>query len=320
MTDKYPQDRKAYFAQKVTRLLVKTCAAQEMGQTAALLVITVAATEDAARYRRAVTFYNDQLIPLVGVKKWHTLDRARRSAIEAGWLHYEAPPSGGRKPGRYWVTIPSYAEGLEDSPVDESGEEWRSNEPTCPPEASPLNGDGTPEASPLNGYPPPKAPSPNGDGMGDGMGEPSYLSLSLKKEEQQFELFEKEKKDKPKPNGQVTPDKFDLFWSVVHKRIGKVPARKAYENAVKRIKKESPEIDPDQHLYDRMKLFASSPEGDPKEHAPIHPARWLNDGRYDDDEDTWFEHGGPMEDEKLSYGINQPKRNARPPAPPGPER
>ena len=141
-----------------------------------------------------------------------------------------------------------------------------------------------------------------------------------KEEQEQFGLFAK---DEPKPNGQVTPDKFDLFWSVVHLRKGKVPARKAYEKAVKRIKKESPGTDPDQHLRDRMKLFDSSPEAHPdptEKRRPIHPATWLNDGRYDDDEDTWFEHGGPMEDEKLSYGINQPKRNARPPAPPGPER
>ena len=80
----YPQ-RPRFFAQKVTRLLIKTCAAQEMGQAATLLVITVAATEDAARYRRAVTFYNDQLLPLLGLRKWDALDKARKSAIAAGW-------------------------------------------------------------------------------------------------------------------------------------------------------------------------------------------------------------------------------------------
>jgi len=150
-TTTYPE-RPAFFAQKVTRLLVKTCAAQDMGQAATLLVVVVAATEDAARYRRAVTFYNEQLMPLLGIQKWVSLDRARKAAIAAGWLHYEAPPKGKKSPGRYWVTVPAHAEGLEDSPVDEG-----------PPEVYPENGYGSGEPYPPNGY-------SGGDGRGYGRG------------------------------------------------------------------------------------------------------------------------------------------------------
>ena len=159
----YPK-RPPYFAQKAIRLLVKTCAAQEIGQAATLLVVTVATTEDAARYRRAVTFYNDQILPLLGLRKWDALEKARKSAIASGWLHYEPPPQGKRKPGRYWVTIPAEAEGLEDSPVDEPNTE-----------VYPSNGDSQPTPYPANGY---SRGYGDGDSGGDGRGELSELSLN----------------------------------------------------------------------------------------------------------------------------------------------
>lgn len=115
----YPQ-RDRFFAQRVTRLLAKTCAAQQIGAEAALLVTFIAATEDAKRYRGPVTFYNEQLMPLIGTRRWHTFDAARRRAVEAGWLHYEAPPTGTRtKPGTYWATIPADLESLPDTTCDE---------------------------------------------------------------------------------------------------------------------------------------------------------------------------------------------------------
>lgn len=117
MGEAYPKREGTHFAHRALRLLVKTAAAQEIGPTAVALVMTVAMTEDSARYRRAVTFYNDQLLPLVGVTKWDSLDRARRKAVAAGWLHYEN--RGKRLPGLYWVTIPATAEGIGDGPVDE---------------------------------------------------------------------------------------------------------------------------------------------------------------------------------------------------------
>lgn len=170
MANKYPQ-RPKHFSQKVVRRLMKTCAAQDIGQSAALLVIVVVATEDAARYRRPVTFYNEQLLPLIGVKKWDALDKARKSAVDAGWLVYDAPPKGSRKPGRYWATIPPHLDGFDDGPVDEGSEidtREKGNEEEID---TPKTDNEEPKAYPLNGY-------GQGEGRGDTQGELSYPSPS----------------------------------------------------------------------------------------------------------------------------------------------
>ena len=74
-------------------------------------------TEDARRYRGPVTFWNSQLLPLVGFSKWERLDKARKDAIEAGWLTYE--PGGRHRAGRYRVAIPPELQEVEDAAVDE---------------------------------------------------------------------------------------------------------------------------------------------------------------------------------------------------------
>src|SRR5688500_16595872 len=114
----YPS-RDSHFAHRVVRLMLKTCAAQEIGAIAVNLVAFVAHTEDATHYTRAVTFYNDQLLPLLGIRKWDTLDGARTAAVESGWLHYETAGIGNRKPGIYWTLIPGRLEELDDAPTDE---------------------------------------------------------------------------------------------------------------------------------------------------------------------------------------------------------
>lgn len=109
--------RPAYFANRVLRLATKTALAQHIGTDAFALLCVIAMTEDARRYRGAVVFWNEQLLPLVGFAKWERLDRARKALIDAGWLAYEA---GGRhRPGRYRVTIPHDLEDVGDTAVDE---------------------------------------------------------------------------------------------------------------------------------------------------------------------------------------------------------
>ena len=112
--------RKAFFAHRYCRLLTKTCAAQEIGHVAFVLCVTIAHQEDSKRYKGPVTYYNEQLMPLVGVTKWDTLDNARKRAATAGWLHYEPGNRGQRLPGRYWVTIPTGLDDLNDLPCDET--------------------------------------------------------------------------------------------------------------------------------------------------------------------------------------------------------
>ena len=143
----YPK-RPSHFAHRVVRQLFKTCAAMEIGETAALLVIFVAHTEDAKRYSAPPNFFNDQLIPILGIRKWHTLDKARRAAVEAGWLHYE--PGGTHKPGIYWTEIPERFAEIDDTPLGES--------------IYPPHGDNPPSVCPPNG-------DNRGDNRGDNMGE-----------------------------------------------------------------------------------------------------------------------------------------------------
>jgi hypothetical protein len=114
----YPS-RHPYFAHRYCRLLTKTCAAQDIGHVAFVLCVTIAHLEDAKRYKRPVTFFNEQLMPLIGVTKWESLDRARQRASQAGWLHYEAGARGQRMPGLYWVEIPPQLDGMDDAPCDE---------------------------------------------------------------------------------------------------------------------------------------------------------------------------------------------------------
>ena len=112
----YP-DREPFFAHKFTRIMFKTCLCQELGTGAFALLTTIVHTEDAARYRRPVTFYNTQLMPVLGMSQ-SQLTLARSKCIKAGWLHYV--PGGKSRAGVYWVTVPDHAMGLGDSPTDDS--------------------------------------------------------------------------------------------------------------------------------------------------------------------------------------------------------
>lgn len=166
----YPT-RVPYFAQKFIRSLLKTCVANVLGQDSFVLLVAIAATEDAKRYRGPVSFHTGQLLPLLGFGKWERLDAARRKAVDAGWLHYIAPRTGARGPGLYWVAIPTDAGELPDTPLDEKHgpieaayvagyEDAEAGRPRQYPAA----GDCRTLQSPGNGY-------GEGDGQGYGEGE-----------------------------------------------------------------------------------------------------------------------------------------------------
>lgn|GEM_PF-2199026 len=116
----YPKSsRGKFFAHKFVRLLMKSCAAQDMGQNAVLLCVFIAHTEDAMHYSGACRFWNEQLLSVMGFRSAKQLDNARDKAVEAGWLVYDRP--GNRAVGRYWVTIPEQFADLSDSPMGENG-------------------------------------------------------------------------------------------------------------------------------------------------------------------------------------------------------
>ena len=170
--DAYPQ-RSSHFAHRYTRLLTKTCAAQEIGHIAFTLCVVIAHQEDAKRYRGAVSFYNEQLMPLVGVSKWEALDKARQRATDAGWLHYTPGNKGKRLPGRYWVTIPADLADLDDAPCDESqypanGDRGGQSTKSQYPVNGHRRGESTESQYPVNGH---RRGERGGDRQGDRGGE-----------------------------------------------------------------------------------------------------------------------------------------------------
>jgi hypothetical protein len=124
----YPEDRPAYFANRFVRSLINTEAIKEIGHVGFALCVVIAHLEDSAsnRYTRPVTFYNDHLMAVLGIRKWESLDLARKRAVAAGWLAY-VPGNRGVIAARYWVLIPNIFQDLPDENFDDG-------DPMAPPE------------------------------------------------------------------------------------------------------------------------------------------------------------------------------------------
>lgn len=108
--------RESFFGQQVIRLMTKTCVANDVGPYAFTMLAIISAQQDAAK-GRPVTYWNDQLMTLVGIKKWESFDGVRRKCVEAGWLNYQN--RGRRSAGIYEVVIPQRYAYLSDSRCDE---------------------------------------------------------------------------------------------------------------------------------------------------------------------------------------------------------
>ncbi len=104
----YP-GREPFFYNRFAKTVLTSHLAQLIGPIAVLLLLIVAQVEDSVRYSRPVTFFEGQLLPMLGVASWRALNRARRAAVDAGWLNYR--PGGKGRPGVYWVEIPANALG-----------------------------------------------------------------------------------------------------------------------------------------------------------------------------------------------------------------
>lgn len=100
----YPNRGMKFHAIKLTRALNKRCVANTIGVDACWLITTIALTEDAKRYSGPVTFWTGQILPATGFQSWDRLNRARKKAVEGGWLFYR---SGGKsKAASYWTKYP----------------------------------------------------------------------------------------------------------------------------------------------------------------------------------------------------------------------
>lgn len=113
----YPK-REQFFAHRFVRLMHKAAVAAEIGRDAFSLLVVIAHTEDAMRYRGAAKFWNSQLIETLGFTKWDQFDKARTKAIDAGWLNYSG--DGKRTAGEYFVVIPEGYEQISDAPIEET--------------------------------------------------------------------------------------------------------------------------------------------------------------------------------------------------------
>ncbi|EAQ79728.1 hypothetical protein [Blastopirellula marina] len=274
------------------RLLGKTCAAAEMGQAATLLVTNVVTTEDAAGYRRPVTFFNEQLMQILGLGRWETLDKARKAAIDAGWLRYEAPPRGIKTAGHYWVVIPAHAEGLDDGPMDEGV-----REPSLKISDHPSDDDGDD---------PPQIDNETGgsylkisDDPSDHPSEPPSLTLTQEKKECLFDKSEEVGQGKT-PKAKSTSkakrkqasdhsESFGRWYSAYPRKEKPQKALEAFEKAISQITAQQTVVKhPDltdessavEFLIRRAEAYAREMVGNERKYI-AHPTTWLNGGEYD---------------------------------------
>ena len=104
--------------------------------------------------------------------------------------------------------------------------------------------------------------------------------------------------DTENSNASKAFDGFEEFWKVVHRKVAKVKAKKAFANAVKRVAKQTnaPPRKIAERIIEKMKLFAESKQASHEVKGKLHPSTWLNEGRYEDDVSVWNESdGGPEE-------------------------
>jgi hypothetical protein len=120
----YPS-RGDHFAFRFCRLLTKTAAALEIGAEGCWLLAVVVMQEDACRYRRAVRFYSEQLMGLLGMSRAKTFRALRDRLVAGGWLHYQS--GGTRQAGLYWVLVPEHAQGIGDGVTAETAGESAPN-------------------------------------------------------------------------------------------------------------------------------------------------------------------------------------------------
>ncbi|MEI8373692.1 MAG: hypothetical protein WCJ35_12765 [Planctomycetota bacterium] len=174
----YPQGRK-FFAHRYCRLLAKTCAAQEIGHIAALLCTYIVHLEDSTHYTKPISFYNDQLLPLLAINKWKSLDRARSKAVAAGWLEYVPGRSGSHEAGLYWTVIPDRFINLPDTDCSATGDDDTQQPPK----------DRIRQTDNANGLPYPRKGYAGGVAGGVAGGELPSLSLTLNTKSRKRPVF-----------------------------------------------------------------------------------------------------------------------------------
>jgi hypothetical protein len=249
------------------------------------LLTAIAHTEDAKRYSGPVTFYNQQLLPILGFSKWERLNNARSRLIASGWLIYEC--QGKRKPGVYWTMIPDEFAGVDDAPMDEglytlAGYKQGYNEGY--------------KQGYNEGY---RAGDNEGYNKGYKQGYPSNLSLNLSPKPKPTILVSSSD-DTPRALSHHTKtratdgysERFEKFWQAfpAGRKKSKGLAWKSWPAAVKSVHKLPPDDkhadeDASEYLTRRAADYAKSTEGRGP-HVKM-PSTWLNQKCWTDDPAAW---------------------------------
>jgi hypothetical protein len=219
------------------------------------MLIFVAHTEDASHYRRGVTFFDGQLMQIVGIASWRALDRARKVAVAGGWLHYE--PGGKGRAGVYWTLVPARAAGLDDLATDEGDGEMhlRSAGESAGERANCAQVNGQSESSPFNPVPDPD-PIPNTPLPPKG-GKRSRTISSPEEAEELYQLYPRHeaKADGLKAiNRALMTEKFDV-------------------------------------LREAVVAYATARKGADPQFTPL-PATWFRKERWKDDRREWSRQAG----------------------------
>ncbi len=284
MSHEYPK-RPKFFAHRFCRLMGKVCLGGDIGPDTCWLLAFIVNTEDAAGYRRPVSFFNDDLATRTGLSL-AGMKRLRDKAVAAGWLCYE-PGAKGRA-ARYFVIVPPWADGMDDGPGDESAGSLSGGIPAQGEPESHLQADGIrTECEPHSSL---------------------TLSLTQYTPAEAVEVVpEKTPETKPKPDPKPkrpAPDadpQFVKFWSAYPRKASKPDAAKAFAK-----------IGPDETTLAAMlaalvwQTKSEQWQRDAGKFVP-YPATWLNGRRWEDEPPRTI--GPPGEATRIKRASDNPMLN-----------
>ena len=103
----YPADRQgSHFALRFLRELWRSEIPRQIGIDATALVSIIAVTEDVLRYESPPKFWRLELMNRLRIASPNKFTDVRKSAIDAGLLHYEKSTNRS-EPSQYWAIVPS---------------------------------------------------------------------------------------------------------------------------------------------------------------------------------------------------------------------
>jgi len=212
----------------------KICLGNDLGPDVCWLLAFIVSTEDAKGYRAAVSFYNDDLATRTGLSL-AGMKRARDKAVEAGWLWHEQGAKG--RAARYFVTIPAWADEMDDAAGDEqpgelTGGILAQGEPVSHRQAADIRTECEPPSSlslPLSLSCPAYAEASKLEKKGIGENRGSLFDIPVTTSPGEAAPPAAKLTRKPKPTPDACP-LFLRFWHAYPRKVDKSKAVKAFTN------------------------------------------------------------------------------------------